>query len=183
MKRNSGLTLIELIITIAIAATLLSLAIPGFGALISETKISTVTNDLVASINLTRSEAVKRGTRATLCASRPPYTACTETSDWSHGWIIFEDRNAFGTREEDEPIIHTHPAVENPITIRGKPTIANYLSYNSTGLSRLPNGGFQAGRIEICDGRDNTRARSIVINRLGRPRTNSGATECTRKPD
>ncbi|MEW5755178.1 MAG: GspH/FimT family pseudopilin [Pseudomonadota bacterium] len=181
MKRTSGFTLIELIVTLAIAAILLAIAIPALGSLIRDASMTTTVNDFVTSINLARSEAVKRGRRVTMCESRPPYTECTKTKDWSQGWLIFEDTSNVGTRQDDEAIIHIHPGIATRITISGKPNIAHYISYSGKGIAQLPNRVYHAGSIEFCDGHDNAKSKTIKINFLGRPRTLDGAAGCPRK--
>ncbi len=61
MKRSSGFTLIELMVTLSVMAILATLAAPSFTSLIQNSRTTTQTNELVAALNLARSEAVKRG--------------------------------------------------------------------------------------------------------------------------
>ncbi|MGB5065269.1 MAG: GspH/FimT family pseudopilin, partial [Candidatus Competibacter sp.] len=69
MNRKSGFTLIELMITVALAAIVLTLGVPAFQETIRNNRLATTVNDFISSLNLTRSEAIKRGTRVTLCKS------------------------------------------------------------------------------------------------------------------
>jgi len=59
-QRVSGFTLIELMITITVAAILLGIAIPSFNYLTVSSKLTTTANDLVTAIGVARSEAIKR---------------------------------------------------------------------------------------------------------------------------
>lgn len=89
--KNHGFTLLELIITIALAAILLGLAVPSMHTFIQNNRISGQTNELVAALNLARSEAIKRGRGAWVCASADPDAenpACSGNDDWDDGWLV-----------------------------------------------------------------------------------------------
>ncbi len=86
-ERIRGFTLLELMVTLAVAAIVLSVAIPGFGGFIQNNRAVTHTNDLVTALNLGRSEATRRGAPVLLCSSSDGET-CSGSNDWSSGWII-----------------------------------------------------------------------------------------------
>lgn len=58
--KHNGFTLLELIVTIAIASILVGLAIPTFTDLIKSSQLTTTNNEVVANLNYARIEAVKR---------------------------------------------------------------------------------------------------------------------------
>lgn len=96
MKKINGFTLIELMITLAIAAILLTVAVPSFRTFIENNKAITQVNDVVSAHNLARMEAIKRGSPVTVCTSSNG-TACSNSTNWKNGWIVFNDLNANGT--------------------------------------------------------------------------------------
>ena len=86
-ERIGGFTLFELMVTLAVAALILSLGVPGFRNFIQNNRATTHTNDLVTALNLGRSEAARRGVTILLCSSTDGET-CSGSNDWSSGWIV-----------------------------------------------------------------------------------------------
>ncbi len=182
MTRGRGFTLIELVVILAVAVVLLTLAVPGFQALIQNNRLATQANEFITALNLARSEAIKRGIRVTVCKSINQ-TACTAGGDWRQGWIVFTDQDNDAAKDPNELILHAHDALSSGNTLTGNSTVDDYISYNASGFSQLSSasGGFQAGSLRLCDARGNTSSRIIVINRLGRVRVsiNTGVTAST----
>lgn len=78
-KASRAFTLVELIITIAIAAILTAIALPSFREFMVRMTVSANTNELVGALNVARSEAVKRGRPVALIANN---------GDWNAGWKV-----------------------------------------------------------------------------------------------
>ncbi|VAX10037.1 hypothetical protein MNBD_GAMMA25-248 [hydrothermal vent metagenome] len=95
MKTSHGLTLIELMVTLAVFAIITALAFPGFRLYQQNSNRVSQINDLVAVFNMTRSEAVKRNLAVTVCASTDQAT-CSNANNWTTGWIVFIDDNENG---------------------------------------------------------------------------------------
>lgn len=94
--RSSGFTLVELVITVALAAIILSAAVPSFRTLIQNNRITAQVNEFVTALNLARSEAVKRGVSVRVCTSVDG-ASCAGSGDWQQGWIVFSDIDGDGT--------------------------------------------------------------------------------------
>src|SRR3569832_2509448 len=64
-----GFTLIELLVTLAIAVILLTVAVPNYQMFVANSRMASQANEVVGALSLARSEAVKRGTQVSVCAS------------------------------------------------------------------------------------------------------------------
>jgi len=95
-KRPAGFTLLELLISISLLAILLVTAVPSFRSAIQNNRLTTQTNDLVTALQLARTEALKRATAVSVCASDTTTATPTCGSDWTDGWMVVVDANAPG---------------------------------------------------------------------------------------
>ncbi len=73
--RQSGITLLELLVAIFIAGIVLGLGIPSMVEFQRNARITTVANDMIAAISVARAEAVKRRAPVTLCPTDDPAAA------------------------------------------------------------------------------------------------------------
>ncbi len=92
---QQGFTLIELMVTIAIAAILLAVAVPSFQDSIRRNRVATVAGNLVSALDNARAEAIRRAVPVYLCPSTSG-TDCTATA-WHDGWIMYFEPTA-GTK-------------------------------------------------------------------------------------
>ena len=76
MERDSGFTLVELLITIVVLTILLATGAPAFKDFIKNNRVTGQINGHVSVIQQARSEALKRGTNIVVCASDDQAT-CT----------------------------------------------------------------------------------------------------------
>lgn len=95
MKRQNGLTLVELLLTIVVLTVLLATGVPSFMEFIKNNRLIGQTNDVVIAIQLARNEAIKRGSMTVVCASANQ-TTCSGNDNWTTGWIVFSDLNRDG---------------------------------------------------------------------------------------
>jgi len=155
-----GLTLVELMITIAVASILLSLAVPSFTTSIRNNRMVTDINELHASLSLARSEAVKRDRNVTMCRSSNG-SSCT--GNWQDGWIVFVDNNFNGAVDAGDEILRQHGALGGGDSLAFSQT---RVIYDSSGLARTGSNG----TFTLCDSRGAQSAKGLVIGVSGRPR-------------
>ena len=86
---SRGFTLVELMVVLVIVAVILMIAAPSFSTLIQRTKLKAYANEVVASVYLARSEAIKRNAVMTLCTSTDG-ASCTGGSNWEQGWVVMD---------------------------------------------------------------------------------------------
>ena len=172
-RKNSlheGVTLIELLMTIALLAIILAIAVPGFETLSKNNRLRNQTNDFYTSLALARNEALKRFSRVTLCPSANGLR-CTPGQGWEQGWIIFNDIDDDGEPgDPGESVLYVGSRLSGGNTLRGNRSVSSYISYIGNGYSRKTNGAFQAGTLVLCDDRGLSEGRAIIISSTGRPR-------------
>jgi type IV fimbrial biogenesis protein FimT len=193
MKKQSGFTLIELMVTIAIAVILITSAVPGFQSFIQNNRLSTTTHQLVTSLNLARSEAVKRGKQVTVCKSDNSST-CTNANGWDQGWIVFVDEDGDGQRQTSgtpEELLRVQNALAGSITISGQDDVEHLISYTETGFPELIAGGTlrkEFSTLVVCVSNNfDAHSRAVILNATGSirstsatdPSVNAGVTGCS----
>jgi len=185
-RRMCGFTLVELMVTLAVAAIVLTVGVPSFQTLIKNNRLTTAANALVASLNLARSEAIKRGVRVTVCKSADG-ASCTTAGNWEQGWIVFTDLNSDGSFTDDgdatpcetgeECILRVHESLPTSLTLRSGTNFSNWVSYLPSGISR-GNNGLANDTFRLCHDNDTSDARSIAVSTTGRVSVTQGASSC-----
>lgn len=176
--RKTGFTLIELMVVVAIAAIMLAIAAPNFQSFFEQNRLTSQANQLAASFNLARSEAITRNTTVTVCKSSNTNTnapTCDTTpSGWETGWIIFIDLGVTGEVNPGDTIIRVIDAM-NSVSLQGGANFFRGIRYNGDGTSQgITNSGalgLQNGTLTLRYVENSTatnRGRDIVINNAGR---------------
>lgn len=172
-QRARGFTLIELVVTIAIAAVLMMVAVPNFVNFQRNSQLTSLTNSLVASIYAARGEAMKTGRNAFVVPT-------ANGSDWTTGWIVFVDNNGDNTfSSSDDTLVQTQPALESYFTASGTGSSGEtpaYIMFSSSGYSKTKSGAFGALTLSIARSDAPASAvyeqtRRITIGSTGRLRT------------
>jgi len=132
-QRQTGLTMIELMVVITIAAILAGMVAPSLVDMINSTRLSSTMSQLINDLNRARSEAVKRNRRVLVCV-RGTDTACGAGTNWQNGWLVCYDEDQDGTCDatsttNPNPIV-VHPAIHTRLTLTGS---AAFFRFNPTG--------------------------------------------------
>ncbi|MDP1864033.1 MAG: GspH/FimT family pseudopilin [Thiobacillus sp.] len=168
--KQIGFTLIEMMITIAVLAILLSIAIPSFQTLMLDNRIAAQANQLITAFNYGRSEAVKRAAPATVCPTNGG-AACAGSTNWSTGWLVFADANNNGTVDANEDILRVWPALDNGNTLNSG--AKTRVTFTATGFATGFNDTFS-----LCDKRGVPNSRATILNAMGRAYVKKGGGTC-----
>jgi len=154
-----GFTLLELIVTLAIAGILTGIAIPNFVGLLKNNRLISKNNDLLTALTLGKSEALKRATSVTLCKRNALGTNCDSGRLWSDGWLLFNDLNSNAAVDAADEVLRVYEPLPTGISL----TYAfNQVTFNSLGFSS----GY-TGTFKFCDDRGATYSRGLIIAHTG----------------
>lgn len=187
MRKNAGFTLIELIVTLAVAGILASLAVPSFKTTIQNNRLVTQSNDLLGAMLYARSQAISgvaNGTTnppryVTVCASSDGAT-CSSTN-WANGWIV----SGYPTAPTAAPGVATNLSVPSTTAtvMRAYPAITGNNTINSSVLGSSIN--FKSdGTTDVtatnpyffvCDSRGVSYGRAVYVSGSGEARVSPTA--------
>lgn len=160
---TAGFTLLELMITVTILAIVAALAAPPFVTMFRTHRAKSVANELLAALNLARSEAARRGQAVSVCKSRDGSSCGGSGTQWDNGWMVFVNENAAtegspAVRDSGELILQVRQNLPAGVTLRPNSNFTNYLTYSRTGRAN------QIGTFAVCVDSDETKAQAIVVN-------------------
>lgn len=169
---QAAFTLIELMIVVAITSMVSATGGPVLTETVSSNRLQSQADRVLTTLNLTRSEAVKRNLPVSVCQSSDG-TSCS--GNWEDGWIVFTNADGDNTVDTGvDQVIRVYPGVNTGYSLSGTIS-ANALTYFSDGSYA---GG--AGTINICSqNADASRGWSLLLNTVGRPRAKRGASSCS----
>lgn len=169
--QSAGFSLIELMVTIAVASVLLATAIPAFSNMMVQNELAVASNAARGALMIARETAVMRGHPVSLCAGEPS-GGCS--GDWSGGqWLVFRDTNHNGSLDADEKVLQhgNVPGVGQTVLMDGNGPLRTALVYVPLGHAERISGAFGAGRLRLCVTQDIApNARELVISASGRVR-------------
>jgi len=168
-RRSLGFSLVELVVTISIAAILMVMAVPSFQWLLNTNRLTAPANEMVASIQVARIESIRRNARVIVCRSDNPEAgaaaACSNAGGSWPGWIVFVDNGDDGTgtivvanarngqRDAGETLIRTGTVVA-PLQMLASNNVSsqnNSVIFRSEGLARATAAGAAlSGMISVC---------------------------------
>jgi len=162
--RQHGLSLIELMITVAVIVTLAVAGGPPLADTLRNNRLTAHSNELNAGLTRARGEAVARRSWVSLCSSTDASNCRTSSQGlWEGGWIVFVDTNGNGARASTELLVGSARALPAGMTLRTTGFAnAGFVRFDARGQAD------SAGTFVLCDARGATRARTLGVNALGK---------------
>lgn len=166
MKKAHGFTLVELMVTLAIAAIILTLGVPSFRDLIQNNRITTQSNILVGFLQNARLEAVKRNLTVHVCIDDSPSSNSCDGSNWQDGFKLWIDLNSNSAVDSNE-VIRVHQGDGGSIDI-SEAASQSQISFDGTGAA------INTATFDVCDtSRSGENGNQIDISNTGRVSSNA----------
>ena len=159
---TAGFTILELMMAIAVAGVLAAVALPSYTNMVKNNCMTTSASSLVTSLQLAKSEAVKRRTTITVAPTKNSGDADYSSNEWGEGWTVSDSSETIRIVELTCGIGST--------TVDGDDTS---VTYDSSGFTNT------TSTFTICDDRTGETGREISVNSLGRPTTDSNYSSCS----
>lgn len=162
MDRQRGVTLTELVFTLAIVAGILGWAVPTFGEIGRNAARTREVNQFIHAIYLARGEAIKRNGVVSLCPTRDGKRCGGSGTPWHGGWLVFVnlDRDQPAVRDNGEPLLRVYPNWADG-RIKANRTTLSFRTFGQLGVTAT---------FTFCDDRGPKAARAVIISQTGRPR-------------
>jgi len=168
-RDQTGFTALELIVTMAIIAILLTMGVPAVENYSWNLRMKTTMDQLQTDLNLARGHAISHNNQTVICPANDS-SDCSGQSAWQNGWIVFTDINGDRQKQDSEPL-HRHAGTVSLLSISSSRS-RNYLRF-------YPNGSAPGSNVTIlfCDTRGAAHAGTITVSNSGRIRMQTNGIE------
>lgn len=171
---SSGLTMIELMVALVVAAIVLSLAMPSFERVKRNTMLGTAAANLSASLSHARAEAIKARRIVRICPTENG-SSCSATGSWGAGWLMFVDADSNGLPAGAE-LLQLGEALDSRIALTVPANFSNWIQFHPTGAAT--GSGGNSGSFSLCSGDYHEYSRLVAVSATGRVTTKRQANLC-----
>lgn len=177
--RPAGFTLLELVITVAVLAIALGIAIPSFQGITNRNRLTSAANEVVAAMQLTRMEAIRRNQRVVMCPTADG-TTCANTNNWMR--MIVREADGAGDVVREFQFTGRGLAIKSSSNVDDN----NQIAFTSSGFARVGGTTNAAGGLSVCSTAvpavENTRDVMVAVSRISVV-TRNGTAACTAATD
>ena len=172
---DSGMTMIELMVTLVVASILLAIALPSFERTSRNSLLANTANNLSASMNRARAEAIKARRNVRMCPTIDNST-CANGGSWAAGWIMFIDFDGNALPDASE-LIQVGASINSFVSLTAPAAFSQWVQFRPSGAV-IGNGG-NSGNFNLCtDGYDEF-SRLVGISATGRVAAKKQADLCS----
>lgn len=168
MAKHNGFTLIELMVTLSIAAILAVVAAPSLSSFLDNGRSFRGANTISSAMRYARAEALNMQSPVIVCGWDASKDDCSGSDNWQSGVGVFVDNNRNGSRDADERILKTTEPFDSRDQIQ-----ASRASLQFSPEGRVQ--GLASMSVRYCPLRaDNNYNRLVTINGSGRVQSTRG---------
>lgn len=155
--RNSGYTLIELMITVAILSIIISVVAPGARSFINHSLLSKEINELSSLSRLARFKAMDEQSDVILCPTKD-YSQCI--TNWTYAKMAFVDLDGNGARSSDETMIGSTEILHSSVSVQAP---SSSIIFDARGGANV------TATLTFCDNTEKAEtAVGLIINGYGK---------------
>ncbi|HXO99760.1 MAG TPA: GspH/FimT family pseudopilin [Luteibacter sp.] len=151
--KNRGFTILELMVTVAVMAVLMAIAVPAFRGTMRRSHVSNIVNTMVGDLQFARSEAAMRHKFVSVCRSKDGKECVNDGSNYDVGYIVYAyDASVDGPNQTYDSTNASHELLRaTPITpdVSIQATDGDVLTFGMTGLPAA-NGSRTAMEFVFC---------------------------------
>lgn len=163
LNRDTGFTIVEMMIALLVLSVLLVIAAPSLSSFIKNNRMLSHTYAMRAALDGARSEALAQRSFVTLCRSNDGATC---SGEWKDGYIAFVDSNGDGVVDNPSDPAGDQVFIAKVVDVDtidiAYSNAQNRVRFDSQGYAR----GF-SGTFTICDDRGDTEAQGLIVTAGG----------------
>jgi type IV fimbrial biogenesis protein FimT len=171
VRRERGVSALELMVAVAVVAVLALVAVPSFARMRQAASLSAATNQLLWALNFARSASILNSAPVTLCLSADGASCLESAAAAGIGWLVFyQSGGRVGSQPAVlPPLLHSFRLPEN-VTVHGTRAAVTFWPVARAGTTST---------FDLCvDGRTSSTGRAVVVSQTGRSRVAVEAAAC-----
>lgn len=142
---ESGFTLLELMVTVAVVGIVAAIGYPSMTVIIGNNRLGAAANEMVATLQLVRLDAVRLNRTVTVCRSVDGVN-CLAGAVWNR-WITIADVDRDGAVDDVLRVSDVPAAVQ----LRASTAIQNSrIAFRSDGLAHATDGSLLYASVAVC---------------------------------